>query len=195
MALRELNLIPGEVLARRDLLRHLGFWAGCLVILFTLTWGFYFSGTHLFLPRKGAVTTLTDMRTYLGTKFEEIRRIQEELDRLSQHQAVLEPVTNYEPYFQICAKLADTMNESIWLTQLVIDGGKEDAVEASLILTGFSYSNDKLGNFLDQLSSATLFESVILKHATESVLRQSNQGERRAVKLIQFQIECNIPKV
>jgi len=37
--------------------------------------------------------------------------------------------------------------------------------------------------------------SVILRHATESELRQSNQGDRRAIKLIQFQIECNIPKV
>ena len=194
MALRELNLIPGEVLARRDLLRHLCFWAGFLVILFTLTWGFYFSGTHLFLPRKGAVTTLTDMRTYLGTKFEEIRRIREELDRLSKHQSVLEPMTNYEPYFQICAKLADTLNESTWLTQLVIDSGREEAIEASLILAGFSYSNDKLGNFLDQLSSSNLFKAVVLKHATETELRQRNHVDRRAIKLIEFQIECNISK-
>lgn len=195
MALRELNLIPGEVLARRDLVRHLCFWTGCLFILLSLTWGFYFSQTHLLLPGKRAVTTLTDMRTHLGTKFEEIRRIREELDRLSKHQAVLEPMTNYEPYFQICAKLADTMNESTWLTQLVIASGKEEAIEASLILTGFSYSNDKLGNFLDQLSSSHLFKSVVLKHASETELRQMNHGDRRAIKLIEFQIECNIPKV
>ena len=195
MALRELNLIPGEVIARRDVVRHLGFWTGCLVIFLALIWGFYFSQTHFFLPGKRAVTTLTDMRTYLGTKFEEIKRIREELDRLSQHQAVLEPITNYEPYSRICAKLADTMNKSTWLTQLVIDSGKEEAIEASLILTGYSYSNDKLGNFLDQLSSSKLFESVVLKHATESELRQRNQGGRRAIKLIEFQIECNISRV
>ena len=195
MALRELNLIPGEVLARRDAVRHLCFWTGCLIISLALTWGLYFSQTHFFLPRKRAVTTLTDMHAYLGTKFVEIKRIREELDRLSQHEAVLDPITNYEPYSRICAKLADTMNESTWLTQLVIDSGREEAIEASLILTGLSYSNDKLGNFLDQLASSTLFESVVLKHATESELRQSNQGDRRTIKLIEFQIECNIPKV
>ena len=195
MALREINLIPGEVLARRDLVRHLCFWTGCLLIFLALTWGFYFSQTHFFLPRKRAVTTLTDMRTYLGTKFGEIKRIREELERLSQHEAVLKPITNYEPYSRICAKLADTMNESTWLTQLVIDSGREEAIEASLILTGFSYSNDKLGNFLDRLSSSKLFESVVLKHATESELRQRKQGGRRALKLIEFQIECNISRV
>ena len=141
------------------------------------------------------MTTLTDMRTHLGTKFVEIKRIREELERLSQHEAVLEPITNCKLYSQICAKLADTMNESTWLTQLVIDSGREEAIEASLILTGFSYSNDKLGIFLDQLSSSNLFQSVVLKHATESELRQRNQGGRRGIKLIEFQIECNISKV
>ena len=195
MALREINLIPGEVLARRDLVRHLCFWTGCLLFFLALAWGFYFSQTHFFLPRKRAVTTLTDMRTHLGTKFLQIKRIREELDRLSQHEAVLEPLTNYEPYSRICARLADTMNESTWLTQLVIESGNKEAIEASVILTGFSYSNDKLGNFLDQLSSSNLFQSVVLRHATESELRRRNQGGRRGIKLIEFQIECNISKV
>lgn len=192
MALREINLIPTEILARRHSLRHLFFWAGCLLISLSLICGFYLYKTHFILAKKRALTTLKDTHKDLGTRIEEIKRIQEELEKVSQQQSVLETRTRNQPYSIVLLKLAGIMNKYTWLKQLAIDSGKDEKGEANLKLTGFSFSNEGLGNFLNQLTSEPMFKAVILKYANETEMAQSNQNAGKPVRLIQFQIECSI---
>jgi len=192
MALREINLIPNEILAQRHLLRHLFFWAGCLIISLSLIFGSYLYKTHVVLAKKRSLTSLKDTHSQLGARIEEIKRIKEEIERLAQKQSVLETVTRTQAYSQVLLKLADIMNENTWLTQLDIDGSKDANHDASLKLTGFSLYNEELGNFLSQLSAEPLFKAVLLKYAKETNILNQNPGE--SVKLIQFQIECNISR-
>ncbi|UCE82541.1 MAG: PilN domain-containing protein [Deltaproteobacteria bacterium] len=195
MALEEINLIPEDILARRQMRRHLFFWLGCLFISLGLIWGFYFYQSYLLTAKKRRVTALKDMHTSLGAKIDEIRRMQEELNRLRQQQNLLENMTASEPYSHICAKLADLVNESTWLTNLTIDNGKQGEAETNLKLTGFSFSNDELGNFLNRLSLDPMFKAVVLKLATESEMAHWNRNVEGSVKLIQFHIECSLARV
>jgi len=195
MALRETNLIPPEVLARREFLRHLFFWAGCMVISLGLIWGFYFYQIHVLQGKRRTVAELKQKHQDLGTKINEIRLIQVELDRMRQEQAGLENITLAAPYSQIFAKLADIMNEDTWLSQLTIDSGREEESSIRLRLTGFSFSADELGNFLQQLTNEPLFQGVVLQNARENVNSQFSRGPGKAVRLIQFNIECKISKV
>jgi Tfp pilus assembly protein PilN len=169
MALRETNLIPPEVLVRREFLRHLSFWAGCLVISLSLIWGFYFYQRHVLQGKRRTVAELKQKHQDLGTKINEIRRIQVELDRMRQEQAGLENITLAAPYSQIFAKLADIMNEDTWLSQLTIDSGREEESSIRLRLAGFSLSADELGNFLQQLTNEPLFQGVVLQNAREDL--------------------------
>jgi Tfp pilus assembly protein PilN len=195
MALRETNLIPPEVLARREFLRHLSFWIGCSVISLSLIWGFYFYQIHVLQTKRRTVAELKQKHQDLGTKINEIRRIQVELDRMRQEQAGLENITVAAPYSQIFAKLADIMNEDTWLSQLTLDSGREEEAAIRLRLTGFSFSADELGNFLQQLSKEPLFQKVVLQNAREKVNSQFTGGSGKAIRLIQFNIECEIAKV
>lgn len=194
MALREINLIPDEIQARRDLLRHLCFWTGCLVISLTLIWSFHFYQASVLQAKERKVAKLKARHKHLGAKIDEIKRMQGELNRLKQQQASLETVARSEPYSRVFAKLADIMNKHTWLTQLTIDSGKDKEAEASLKLTGFSFSNDELGNFLNRLSSEAMFKTVVLQHAKEYEMSPSNRNVRKPVRLIQFHIELNISK-
>jgi Tfp pilus assembly protein PilN len=195
MALRETNLIPPEVLARREFLRHLFFWAGCMVISLSLIWGFYVYQIHILQGKRRTVAELKQKHQDLGVKINEIRRIQIELDRMRQEQAGLENITLAAPYSQIFAKLADLINEDTWLSQLTIDSGREEESSIRLRLTGFSFSADELGNFLQQLTNEPLFQGVVLQNAREDVNSQFSKGSGKAVRLIQFNIECKISRV
>jgi Tfp pilus assembly protein PilN len=121
------------------------------------------------------------------------------IDRLSRQHTVLEAITIHQPYSRIFEKLADLMNEYTWLTQLSIesgkDSGKEDDRDAYLKLNGFSFSNEELGNFLNQLSREPMFKAVVLKHALEIKKEQSKQYPRGLKKAIKFIIECNISRI
>jgi Tfp pilus assembly protein PilN len=192
MALREINLTPTEILARREFLRHLGFWAGCLLISLAMIWGFYFLQEYALSAKKRKVAELKKMHLNLGTKIDEIKLMRAELNTLRQKQSGLEDITLNKPYSRIFAELSDLINEHTWLTQLNIDSGLEEETTASLKLTGFSFSAEELGNFLDQLQSAPLFKTVVLQQAREYEAVQLSKNTHAPIRLIQFNIECNI---
>ncbi len=192
MALREINLTPSEILARREFLRHLGFWAGCLLISLALIWGFYFLQEYALSAKKRKVAELKKMHLNLGVKIDEIKLMRAELNSLRQKQSGLEDITLNKPYSRIFAELSDLINEHTWLTQLNIDSGLEEEAAASLKLTGFSFSAEELGNFLDNLTSEPLFKTVVLQQAREYETVQLSKNTHAPIRLIKFNIECNI---
>jgi len=195
MALRETNLIPPEILARRGVLRHLLFWAACLVVSLSFIWTFYFCQIFVLQGKKRTVAELKQKYQNLGSKINEIRQIQEELDRMRQEQAGLENITLGAPYSQIFARLTDIMNEATWLNQLTIDSGHEEEPSIHLRLRGFSYSADELGNFLKQLTNEPMFKDVLLQQARENVTSQFTTGSGKTVRFMEFNIECKISKI
>jgi Tfp pilus assembly protein PilN len=192
MALREINLTPSKILARREFLRHLGFWAGCLLISLALIWGFYFLQEHTLSAKKRKVAELKKMHLNLGVKIDEIKLMRAELNSLRQKQSGLEDITLNKPYSRIFTELSDLINEHTWLTQLNIDSGLEEEATANLKLTGYSFSAEELGNFLDQLTSEPLFKTVVLQQAREHETVQLSKNTHTPIRLIKFNIECNI---
>lgn len=192
MALREINLTPSEILARREFLRHLGFWAGCVLISLALIWGFYFLQEYTLSAKRRKVAELKKMHLSLGSKIDEIKVKRAELNALRQKLSGLEDITLNKPYSRIFAELSDLINEQTWLTQLNIDSGLAEEAAARLKLTGFSFSAEELGNFLDQLQSAPLFETVVLQQARENETVHLSKRSNAPMRLIQFNIECNI---
>jgi len=195
MALRETNLLPPDILARRELLRHLFFWTACTVISLSLIGGFYFYQIYALQAKKRILAELKQKHQNLGSKINEIRKIQGELDKMRQEQAGLENITLPAPYSQIFAKLADTMNEATWLSRLTIESGHEEESSIRLKLTGFSFTADELGNFLKQLTNEPMFKDVVLQHARENVNLQFSKGSGKRVRLMQFNIDCKISKI
>ena len=114
------------------------------------------------------------------------------MNALRQKLSGLEDITLNKPYSRIFAELSDLINEQTWLTQLNIDSGLERETAARLKLTGFSFSAEELGNFLDQLQSAPLFKTVVLQQAREHETAQLSKNTHAPIRLIHFNIECNI---
>lgn len=194
MALREINLIPAYILSSRYLLRHLFFWAGCLTLSLSLICGPFLYQTHFVVNKKRSMKDLKNIDTRMGIRNEEINRIQVESEKLDQQQSVLKTIKWTQPYSRVLFKLADIMNEDTWLTRLAIDSAinKDKDDNESLKLTGFSFSNEKLGNFLSQLSGEALFKDVLLKYSKETRKVQSDPDREANASLIQFQIECKM---
>lgn len=193
MALRDINLIAPDILAHRFTWRHLLLWSVCLLLCLALIFSYDIYQTQVVLAKKGAMSLLKDTQTQWGSKIEEIQRIQKELGNLSQQQTVLGTIKKSQAYSMILVKLADIMNEHTWLTQLAIETRvKEKENESYVQLTGFSFSNEELGDFLHRLASQPLFKRVILKYSREGDKKQSGPGTGEPERLIQFQIECDL---
>ena len=196
MALRDINLIPADMLYQQQLQRHVYFWAGCLAMSLTLVVGIYLSQRHAIMAEKNTLTRLKAEQQQLAAKVEEIKQIQEELQKLEEKQAVLNDIAGNQAYSQVLLKLAGIMNEHTWLKQLSIERNKEtedrEDEMIKLKLTGFSHSNEDLGDFLIQLSSQPLFKGVVLNYAKEAANRRAKGNMTMAVSAIEFQIDCHV---
>jgi len=192
MAIREINLIPEEILARRHLVRHLCLWAGCLGMSLALIFGFHMYQMNIALAQKQDLPTLKDTDTNLGAKIEEIKHVQGELEELRRKQVALEDLTGNTPYSRIIQRLSEAAEGYVWFSLLGIEGGKKKDERITVRLTGFSPRNEELGEFLNRLSGDPLFDAVLLNYATETKTLEASQSAGDLLDLIGFQIVCRI---
>ncbi len=194
MALREINLIPSDILSSRYLRRHLFFWAGWLIVSLLLLGSYFSYQTYFVLNKERPMKGLEDIHALIGAKINDIYLIQDELERVELQQSVLKTIKRNLPFSSVLFRLSNIMNEDTWLTSLAIDSttDKDKSDNDNLELTGFALSNDKLGNFISRLSSGDLFKNVVLRYAKETRGTRTYPDSEAVTSLIQFQIACKM---
>jgi Tfp pilus assembly protein PilN len=188
MALRDINLIPGEILERQSYIRHLLMWISILVVV-----GVLIMIAQVYQSRmvNGETSyrqaSRKDLATALTRIVGDIRKEQKELNLAHQEQVQLGVlIKQRRSYSSVLAKLADIMNDQTWLQQLAFNTAPDRTLHLSLM--GFSHSHEALGTFMQRLSSEPMFRLVVLKSAQESKDQLSGPAP------VQFQIECDIAK-
>jgi Tfp pilus assembly protein PilN len=195
MALRDINLVPAPQLEKRRRIRHLLLWSGCLIGALMLIFCLYLLQVYTIQIQKRSLTQMGEVPLSLNSKVENIRRLQADQEKLNQQKAVMDTIMKKnQSYSLVLFKLSHIMNKNTWLSHLTIDGSKEKESEARLLLTGFSLSNENLGDFLNRLSQDTMFKTVVLKYANEGEKENTTPQMKRPANLIQFQIECSLSK-
>ncbi len=189
MALREVNLVPARLLQRRGLVRHLCFWSTCLFICLCMISGYFLYQTRVIRAQQPALQSLDEVQMHLGNRISTIERIRAELQKLNQQRVVLGKITRNRSYCQVLGKLSEIFNDETWLTRLSIDRNQEKNTTIQMSLTGLSFSNATLGNFMNQISSDPLFNDVRLVYAKEGSRQIAKTGSGKPEKLIQFEIE------
>lgn len=190
MALREINLVPADILARRHVLRHLSFWGMTLGFVLILILGFHLYQRQVVLGSQRIPGNLLSIKSAIGLKSEQIRSLQAEMERLKQKRDAIWQIASNFRYTLILAKLADRLNASTWFTQLSLEREHLQAGSANLRIQGSAFGNEELGNFLNQLSGESVFQNVSLKYARETVLDRSGERPGAPVAVTHFQIEC-----
>lgn len=188
MALRDINLIPGEILERRSLIRRLLLWSSILVVVAALMMAAYVYQNRMVYGetqnRRGALKNLTAALTRIAG---DIRKEQKELNLVRREQIQLAAlIEQRRSYSSVLAKLADVMNDQTWLSQLAFNTAPDRTLHLSLM--GFSHSHETLGTFIQRLSGESMFRRVVLKSAQES------QNPLSVSAPVQFQIEFDIAK-
>ena len=157
-----------------------------------LAFGFFFYQKHMIIGQKSKFANLQHTHNHLGLKIKEIEKIKQELEKLDHQQTVLKDIIRGPICSQVLWKLADIINENTWITTLATDNNRHSEKNAGIKLHGYSLSNEELGNFLSQLSFEPIFQNVSLKYAQESMLSRSNRNNEDLIKVIQFEIECEL---
>lgn len=188
MALRDINLIPGEILERRSIIRHLFLWLTSLVVVAALMMAAQGYLNRMVYGdaqnRQGAIKDLAAGITKIAL---DTGKEQQELNLARREQVQLVALIEQRRSFSsVLAKLADIMNDQTWLQQLAFNTALDRTLQLELM--GFSHTHEALGTFIQRLSGDPMFRLVVLKSAQESKDQRSKSAP------VQFQIECNIAK-
>jgi len=188
MALRDINLIPGEILERRSLIRHLLVWASSLVVVAALSIAVHgYQNRMLYGETQNRQGAIKERAAALTGLVGDIRKEQKELDLARREQARLGAlIEQRRSYSSVLAKLADVMNDETWLLQLAFNTAPDRTVHLGLL--GFSRSPETLGIFIQRLSGEPMFRLVVLKSAQESKDHLAGSAP------VQFQVECDMAK-
>ena len=188
MTLREINLIPEEILFRYKLKRRLYLWGLIFPAMILFVLGFHVYKMDAVLSQELPPSSLEGINISLISIIDQIGTVQEEIKKLDQHEDILKSISGRQAYSEIILRLINLVNRSTWLTRLEIadDTGNGHTIN----IDGYSIHSDNLGDFVERLSNEKIFSSVLLRYARNASQPDENRKFLATPGLIQFQIEC-----
>jgi Tfp pilus assembly protein PilN len=195
MTIRDLNLVPAEMLYRGQAALRLRRWGIGLVICLAVIFGLHAYQTRYALAKLRPVTTLSDMHLRLGATLEEITNTQQEIDRLSLQQSIVQELTLHLPYSSLLQTLAAEMNPHAWLVRLEIESVQETGGGNRMILEGYALSNELLADLLTHLSTAPPVEGIVLKFAKNASLSGVMPHPDQVIPAVHFELDCRLKEL
>ena len=202
MALRPINMIPGNILARTALYRHLWFWGKGLVFILLLFVMFYLVQTSKFTLQQKAQYSDASIKVKVANKIDKTQKDADNINALIQDlklkSGLLATLTNQQQYYDILAVFAQTFNDATWIDNLFIQKGvnkdkgeDKDKDSSNLMVDGFSLTHNTLGTFLESLSANNRIQDVVLVYAKK--LEEVSFDKDLSI-VIKFKLTCSIIK-
>jgi len=193
MALREVNLVPEEIVRRKLIFRHLLFWGICLAAVLSCIFGGRAYQAGAAMAQRPPAVKISDIDKQVSQRIAEIKQVQEELNGLHRQRNELQAVVRPPVFARLLFELTEAMTPHTWLDTLQLErrkGSKDDTEEIVLKLKGYAASNGELGGFLNRLSAAPAFDRVALKYSREQSPETMAEAKSKPGSKIQFEIEC-----
>jgi len=210
MALRPINMIPGNILARTALYRHLWFWGKGLIFILLLFVMFYLFQTSKFTLQQKAQYSDASIKVKVANKIDKTQKDADNINALIQDlklkSGLLATLINQQQYYDILAVFAQSFNDATWIDNLSIQRGKEKGKDkekdkdknkemdsSNLMVDGFSLTHNTLGTFLESLSANHRIQDVVLVYA-KKLEQMSLDKNVDTSNVIKFKLTCSIIK-
>jgi Tfp pilus assembly protein PilN len=192
MTIRDVNLIPAEMLYRAQIVLRFKRWGIGLIICLAVIFGAHAYQTRYVLAKLRPATTLSDMHLRLGATLEEITDTQREIEHLSTQQAIIQELTLHLPYSGLLQTLAGAMNLHTWLVRLDAHTAQETGGANRMTLEGYALTNELLAGFLTHLSTAPPVSGVALKFAKDAKVSGLTAHADQVLAVVHFEMECHL---
>ena len=201
-------MIPGNILARTALYRHLWFWGKGLVFILLLFVMFYLVQASKFTLQQKARYSDASIKVKVAGKIDKIQKDADNINALIQDlklkSGLLATLTDQQQYYDILAVFAESFNDATWIDNLSITRGKENDKDKDkdknknkeldrsiLMVDGFSLTHNTLGAFLESLSANRRIQDVVLVYAKKLEMISEDKDLSNVIK---FKLTCSIIK-
>jgi len=201
-------MIPGNLLAKTALYRHLWFWGKGLVFILLLFVMFYLVQASKFALQQKAQYSDASIKVKVADKIDQTQKDADNINALMQDlklkSGLLATLTNQQQYYDILAVFAQSFNDATWIDNLSIQRGKKkdkdkgkdkdknkEMDSSNLMVDGFSLTHNTLGTFLESLSANRRIQDVVLVYAKK--LEKVSVDKDLSI-VIKFKLTCSIIK-
>nr|WP_320015235.1 hypothetical protein [uncultured Desulfobacter sp.] len=177
MAVREINLVPGDVLEKNIRSRHLWFWGKGLILLMVglcFAWLVQYRIVDL---QKKALPPQRFTGDQVAASIKAISELQDRITAIQEKNRSLSRMARRQ-MVDIIAEIAACMNDRTWLTRLSVERDREKKQISLLVCEGMSWDHRSLGRFLDRLAQAPGIEQVVLEDAGKPVAAGLSKTDR-----------------
>lgn len=196
MALRQINMIPSDLLVKTTLIRHVLFWAkGLMGVGFCFVSIFLAQG-YLYTRQQLAHDSNTSMNQGVSEEIDSVIQasdtVRDQMAKLELKGGMVAILAEQVPFYDILAVLADSFNDATWIDRLSIQrGGEKDRDRAAITVEGFTMTHQTLGFLLESLTSLSRVQNMVLISAKNNDQASSDLGLNQ---IIRFKFSCSIGK-
>ena len=181
--MKDVNLIPREILERAIVLSRAMIWA-VVVVTVGLAIGAAFVYIRILTNRvEQSFSTLTVEIEDKQSLAEKLDQSKDERDRLGTKEKIIGKLLEKRAWCVVLYDIVGNIHDDVWLTHLSDMTGKDsEGVEAALLIKGFAISNRHLADLMTRLNGLPYIDQVDLK------ISRSSKWEQ--MEVVQFELEC-----
>jgi len=185
MALRDVNLVPDDLLQQRIVLRHGLGWAISAAVIVVLLLGIYTVTMRTISAQRRSPISEQEVRKRIALTITEIEAKKEEIERL----AFVRNVAGTFRMADILDRLTERLDPKVWLANLSIRSAPENSYE--VMMQGRAFSNTRLGASIRALTDDPLVNNVALRSSNE--IQNPIRGEHgMPPRIVKFSIQARI---
>ena len=158
MALRDVNLVPPDLMARRLLARHLSVWSCCLVLSLAICLGLYLAGALVISAQHQSLMKRNGEPRFVAM-MEEQKRLQNEFTTLDRQKSELRAIeARKQSLAPVLGRLSEIMNGGTWLSQLSMETTEGQRGGTDLVAGRFRHVERQFGRLLEQALRRSLVQ-------------------------------------
>ncbi len=163
MALREINLVPWDLMKKNTLSRHLWFWAKGLLLVVLVLGAVYLVTFFWMNNQKQTLPQFGQVKEQMAVKTNAVKDLQGRLQEIQAKILSLSTLTRGQLFFEIIQIFSNCLNDQTWINTLSLQRTPEDILV--LVCEGEAWTHHALGMLIHQLSLAPRIQEVVLENA------------------------------
>nr|WP_320192933.1 hypothetical protein [uncultured Desulfobacter sp.] len=188
MAIRDINMLPLDVLEKSMQYRLFKFWAQWLVLVLVIVLACCAGSYRWIQLQKKALPLPLDTRQAVSQELDKINDFHSRIAALQEKHQTLARIVKKQVFYDTIAVFAGCLNHETWIDQLSIKRDDDESDQFLLTCNGFSLNHNTLGLFLDRIAKVPRIKEVELnKSGTGS---QDTGLQPDYPQAVRFSISC-----
>lgn len=187
MAIRDINMLPLDVLEKSIQYRLFKFWAQWLGLVFFIVLACCIASYHWTELQKKDRPFPLDTQT-ISRELDKINDFRNRITALQEKHKTLARIVKKQVFYDTIAVFAGCLNHETWIDRFSIQRDDEESDQFLLTCNGFSLNHNTLGLFLDRIAKVPRIKQVELNESGSG--SQDTGPQPDFPQAVRFSISC-----